>query len=561
MSESSISLNTCILILKEHHLLKSSAVQDTVPTKMNYISYDSRDIKTNTLFFCKGAGFRPTYLSMAKDNGAICYVAEQPTPEGKGMHALIVRDVSKAMALLSAAFFNFPQDDLYLVAFTGTKGKTTSAYFLKGMFDQINGGRTALISSVNDVVGPKPEDSFKASLTTPESLDLFRDMRTAVDNGMTHLVMEVSSQAYKKNRVFGLTYDLGFFLNISPDHIGPNEHPNFADYLHCKLQLLVNSRKCIINAMTDHFDEVYAAATTTTQPDSIYLFAKNDFENPNLKTPIDFRFESLETDMAETKFKLYCATEKAKKLPIAGEYTLQMIGDFNEINGTAAIIGAGLGGESYEDIAKGVRHVTIPGRMETLPSAGHGTVVVDYAHNKASMMALMSFMRKEFNNPKIIVVVGAPGDKGVSRRPGFSESLTAYADKAFLTTDDPGFEDPMDIAQEIDAGIDHDKVDVTIELDREKAIHDAIAMAGKNDIVLICGKGADPYQKIRGVDTPYPTDIKVAKSVIHELEKDAEDKKDQLGKGYEALFLNYWWNGNDRDGKLCALDQSSGQDQ
>ncbi|PWT41099.1 Mur ligase family protein, partial [Limosilactobacillus reuteri] len=98
-------------------------------------------------------------------------------------------------------------------AFTGTKGKTTSAYFLKGMLDQINGGRTALFSSVDDIVGPKPEDKFKASLTTPESLDLFRDMRTAVDNGMTHLVMEVSSQAYKKNRVFGLTYDLGFFLN------------------------------------------------------------------------------------------------------------------------------------------------------------------------------------------------------------------------------------------------------------------------------------------------------------------------------------------------------------
>ena len=523
MSDSSISLNTCILILKEHHLLKSSAIQDAVPTKMDYISYDSRDIKTNTLFFCKGKGFRPTYLSMAKDSGATCYVAEQPYPEGKGMHALVVRDVTKAMALLSAAFYRFPQDDLYVVAFTGTKGKTTSAYFLKGMLDQINGGRTALFSSVDDIVGPKPEDKFKASLTTPESLDLFRDMRTAVDNGMTHLVMEVSSQAYKKNRVFGLTYDLGFFLNITPDHIGPNEHPNFADYLHCKLQLMVNSRKCIINAMSDHFDEIYAAAATTTNPDSIYLFARNDFENPNLKQPIDFRFQSVETDMKETEFKLFCASDKAKKLPIAGDYTLQMIGDFNEMNGTAAIVGAGLAGENYEECAKGIRHVTIPGRMEALPSKNHGTVIVDYAHNKASMMALMSFMQREFNNPKIIVVVGAPGDKGVSRRPGFSESLTAYADKAFLTTDDPGFEDPMDIAQEIDAGIDHKKVDVTIELDREKAIHDAIAMSDKDDIVLICGKGADPYQKIRGVDTPYPTDIKVAESVINELEKDDEE--------------------------------------
>ncbi|MDF7639708.1 UDP-N-acetylmuramoyl-L-alanyl-D-glutamate--2,6-diaminopimelate ligase [Lactobacillus sp. ESL0791] len=514
----SISLNTCILILKEHHLLKSSAVQDALATKMEYVSYDSRDIQTNTLFFCKGAGFRPTYLSMAKDNGATCYVAEQPYPEGKGMHALIVRNVSKAMALLSAAFFRFPQDDLFVVAITGTKGKTTTAYFLKGMLDRLNGGKTALISSVNDVVGTKPEDNFKSSLTTPESLDLFRDMRRAVDNGMTHLVMEVSSQAYKKNRVFGLTYDLGFFLNISPDHIGPNEHPNFADYLHCKLQLLVNSRKCIINAQTDHFAEVYAAATTTTQPDSIYLFSEEGYANPALPQPVDFQYSAQETDMTETRFSLLCATDKARQVKINGDYTLQMIGDFNESNGTAAIIGAGLAGMEHDECAKGIRHVTIPGRMQTEKTKEHGIVVVDYAHNKASMVALMSFMRREFNDPKIIVVVGSPGDKGVSRRAGFSESLSGYADKAFLTTDDPGFEDPLSIAKEIDAGIDHSKCDVTIELDREKAIRDAISMATKDDVVLICAKGADSFQKIRGVNTPYPSDIVVAQKVINELE-------------------------------------------
>jgi UDP-N-acetylmuramoyl-L-alanyl-D-glutamate--2,6-diaminopimelate ligase len=115
-------------------------------------------------------------------------------------------------------------------------------------------------------------------------------------------------------------------------------------------------------------------------------------------------------------------------------------------------------------------------------------------------------------------VVGAPGDKGVDRRPGFSESLTKYADYAFLTTDDPGFEDPKDIAEQIDSGIDHSRCQVKIELDRIKAIHEAIKMASAKDIVLICGKGADPYQKIRGVDTPYPTDIKVAQDAVHELE-------------------------------------------
>lgn len=140
-------------------------------------------------------------------------------------------------------------------------------------------------------------------------------------------------------------------------------------------------------------------------------------------------------------------------------------------------------------------------------------------------MALMSFIRREFNDPKIIVVVGAPGDKGVSRRPGFSQSLTAYANKAFLTTDDPGFEDPKSIAEEIDSGIDHSKCDVTIELDRKKAIYDAVAMSNKDDVVLICGKGADAFQKIRGVNTPYPSDIVVAQRVIDKLENQKEHFK------------------------------------
>lgn len=512
-----ISLDACILILKEHHILKSSAIQDALPTKMQSASYDSRKVEVDTLFFCKGQNFRPTFLTMAKNSGAICYVAEQPYPEGKGMHALIVRDVQKAMSLLSAAFYGFPQDDLYVVAFTGTKGKTTSAYFLKGILDKANGGTTALFSSVDRVVGPKPDQKFKSDLTTPESLDLFRDMRTAVDNGMTHLVMEVSSQAYKKSRVFGLTYDLGFFLNITPDHIGPNEHPNFEDYLHSKLQLMVNSRKCIINAETDRLEDVYSAAKATTNPDSIYLFSSNEFEQPKGIPTIDVRFDNLESDMKESRFELYTATDKTQILDIDGEYELGLIGDFNELNATAAIIAGGLAGVTHNTSAAGIRDVRIPGRMQTLKTKDHGEVVVDYAHNLASMEALLSFLKREFSNPKVTVVVGAPGDKGVSRRAGFSQSLNEYADIALLTTDDPGYEDPMDIAREIDAGIDHEKVAVTIELDRRKAIETAIKNSKPGEIVVLAGKGEDKMQKVRGVDTDYPSDLVIAKQVIAEL--------------------------------------------
>ncbi|HBF74039.1 MAG TPA: UDP-N-acetylmuramoyl-L-alanyl-D-glutamate--2,6-diaminopimelate ligase, partial [Lactobacillus sp.] len=180
-------------------------------------------------------------------------------------------------------------------------------------------------------VGNAPEDRFKSDLTTPESLDLFHDMRHAVDNGMTHLVMEVSSQAYKKNRVYGLKYNVGIFLNISPDHIGENEHPTFADYLHCKEQLLVNAETCVINAETAHLADVYYAAKTTTQPENIYLYAR---EGAKLEMPLDLdvTFKNTSETLHQSKFQVTAVSEKAKQLAIDGSYELHVPGDFNESN-------------------------------------------------------------------------------------------------------------------------------------------------------------------------------------------------------------------------------------
>lgn len=514
-----ITLEACILILKEHHILKSSAIQDNLTQRFENVSYDSQTVQPKSIFFCKGAEFRPTYVQEAKDKGAICYVAEQPYAEGNGMHALIVRNIRKAMALLAQAFYGYPQDELFVIAYTGTKGKTTASYFTRGILDQMNDQHTALFSTVDTVIGREATDTFKSPLTTSESLDLFRNMRTAVDNGMTELVMEVSSQAYKESRVFGLTYDVGIFLNISPDHIGPREHPNFADYLHCKMQLLVNSRKCIINAETDYFDQVYAAATTTTEPDSIYLYASDAFEAPeDLK--IDFRYRSEEADLAQSRFKLKADSLKAEQLRITGDYALDLIGDYNVNNACAAIISSGLAGAVYPETAQGIAHVEVPGRMEKTDIPGHGRVYVDYAHNYASMMALLTFLQNEYNDAKVLLVVGAPGDKGVSRREGFAKAINQLKPRVFITSDDPGFENPEDIAAQIVSGINQGQVQVTIELDRAKAIEAAIMESQPGDIVVLAGKGTDPYQKVRGVDTPWPTDMAVARSIADKIKED-----------------------------------------
>ncbi|MBT9671379.1 UDP-N-acetylmuramoyl-L-alanyl-D-glutamate--2,6-diaminopimelate ligase [Secundilactobacillus kimchicus] len=508
----SLAMTQVLTLLKEHHLLKT--VTGTAPNEaFAAVTYDSRQVKPNTLFFCKG-NFKPSYLTSAKKAGATAYVSETAYPEGTGLTAIIVSDVQKAMALLGAAFYDYPQNELFIVAFTGTKGKTTSAYFTHAILQHATNDKTALFSTIDRVLGPRPGDRFKSHLTTPESLDLFRDMRTAVTNGMTHLVMEVSSQAYKKNRVYGLTFDVGIFLNISPDHVGPNEHPTFADYLHCKEQLLVNSRKCIINAETDHFQDVYYAAKTSTQPENVYLYGR---QGSVKDTVVDVTFNNQEETLHESDFVVTGASEKGTALGMAGAYTLHLPGDYNESNAVSAAMAATLAGAKPAEIKQALVDVHVPGRMEMIDTPNHGTIYIDYAHNYASMKALLSFLRQQTDAGRVIVVVGSTGDKGVSRRKGFGQALSEEANVAILTTDDPGFEDPRKIAQEIDAHIDHDRVSVQYVMDRSQAIRTAIEMSRADDIVVLAGKGEDAYQKINGVDTPYATDVTVAKNVVKEL--------------------------------------------
>ena len=502
-------------ILTEHGLIQEIVSGEDV--SFDEVTYDSRNVKPNTLFFCKG-NFKPEYLEMAKKMGATGYVAEQKYDEGNGLTQIIVNNVQKAMSLVGAAFYCYPQNDLFVIAYTGTKGKTTSSYFAKSILDNANNNKTALISTIDTVVGNEPSQRFKSHLTTPESLDIFNYMRQAVDNGMTSLVMEVSSQAYKKLRVYGLHFDVGIFLNISPDHIGPNEHPTFADYLHCKEQLMVNSTHCIIDADTDYMLDVYEAAKATTDPDKIYLFSRDKKEFKDVQ--IDFNFSSISDTIDSNEIRVVAISQKAKKMNVEDDYKIGVVGDYNEANAMSAIIASALDNASADDAKKGLKDVFVPGRMESYKSKQNGTIYVDYAHNYASMHALLGFLKSNNPDGKVIVVVGSPGNKGLDRREGFGKALTESADIAFLTSDDPAFEDPKDIINEIDSYINHDKVDVHIELDRKMAIKKAIHAGDNNAMIVVAGKGRDPYQKINGVDTPYETDPVVVQNVLRGIDNE-----------------------------------------
>src|SRR5699024_7061204 len=186
-----LEITPALSLLDEHHLLKE-VVNEQKLTFEN-VTYDSRKVSDNTLFFCKG-NFKPSYLTSALEKGAIAYVSEQKYAEGMDATGIIVTNVQKAMALLVAAFYGFPQNDLFINAYTVKKGNTTSTYFAEHILTKETEKKVDLITTIERVLRNEPYQSIKSDLTPPVSLDLFHDMRAAVNNGITHLVMEVSSQ-------------------------------------------------------------------------------------------------------------------------------------------------------------------------------------------------------------------------------------------------------------------------------------------------------------------------------------------------------------------------------
>lgn len=503
-----ITLKQIESILNKHHLLKewvtpnewhySLPIEDQ---KLEHLTYDSRDISSNSLLFCKGIGFKEEFLVKAVQNGLNYYVSE--TPYEVNCHlGIIVTDIKKAMSVIAMAFYDNPQNELTLIGFTGTKGKTTSAYFTKFILDETTDHKTALLSTMNTTLDGV--HYFKSELTTPESLDLFKMMREACDNGMSHLIMEVSSQAYKVQRVYNLTFDIGIFLNISPDHISAIEHPTFDDYFYCKRQLLLNSKKVVLFNESD-YAQLLEEVTQTKQ---IPLITYSSHEDN-----ADYYWEDVsETNSSLFSVKSNSETEESQK--IIGEYHINLKGDFNKDNALSSIIVATLAGASHEDSVRGLEKATVPGRMEHLVTQNDIHLYIDYAHNYLSVKSLLSFAQKEHPDGKIITVLGSPGNKANSRRQDFGRVLSEHTNTVVLTADDPDREDPQNIANEISAAITNSNVKQFFEMDRKTAIEFAVSQAKPGDVVVIAGKGEDAYQRINGKSSPYPGDHIIARSLI-----------------------------------------------
>ena len=464
------------------------------------VSYDSREVVPGTLFFCKGAHFKREFLDQAVRQGAIAYISEKPWDVD--LPGILVKDLRPVLAPLADLFYGHPSGALHVIGLTGTKGKSSTAYYLKSILDVHLAGRSesGIISSIDTYDGV---ERFESHITTPDALDLQRHFCHAVQSGLEYLTMEVSSQALKYHRSLCTDFAAACFLNIGYDHISPIEHTDFEDYFSSKLRIFQQGAVNCVNLDCDHAERVLAAARETGKP--LITFSQKDPAADVCASRVRKRGEDILFQVRTRRYER--------------EFRLTMPGLFNVENALAAIaVCEGLD-IPPRLIYAGLERARVPGRMEVFASAG-GTVtaIVDYAHNRMSFEALFRSTQAEYPGRRIVTVFGCPGLKALDRRRDLGEISGKYSDLVVLTEEDSGEEDTLSICGQIAAHVAEQGCRYLIEPNRGEAIRQAVLSCREPSVLLITGKGEETRQK-RGreyIDTP--TDVEYVRSFLQEYD-------------------------------------------
>ena len=498
-------------IITPHMWTMNAASVENNEVPFTAITYDTRTVTPGSLLVCKG-NFNPKYLEQANKLGMAAYVATNDYSAYTDAPGLIVSDDKKALSILAQAYYDHPERQLTLIGITGTKGKTTTAYFTQAVLNAHSHGKAALFSSVDNCLDG--HTYVESDLTTPESMDAFRMMREAADNGMKYLVMEVSSQAYKVERVYGLTFDVATFLNISPDHSSPIEHPTFEDYLYCKRQIVRNSRALVLGAASDHADLLRQDAADAGVP--VTTFELLDGQSPAGSDAAD-----VTASPANAEHSAYRIAADGADL---GEFRLALDGDFNYANAAAALAiahAAGIDLTADAAATHAMEPVRIAGRMEQFHDPQSNTLaIVDYAHNYASVTALLDFVDERFGSqhPRITLVTGSAGNKAYDRRKEIVEAAQHRIDSFIFTAEDTDTEPFIDICMEMQRYITVPGIASTVISDRPSAvtnaIYDARAHADRFNIILIIGKGDERWIKDHNKHVPFEGDDRIVERMF-----------------------------------------------
>lgn len=503
----SISIKQAVELLEQDGLLVGyDCPPQLLEHRFSHLSYSSADVTPDTFFICKGAAFKEEYLRDAITKGAGVYLA-QSLYEGVDCPHILVSDIRKAMSLVSIAFYQKAYRNFRVVGLTGTKGKTTTTYFMKNILDAFcrrnpqlcAAQKSAVLSTVEVDTGI---EHHEAHLTTPESPDLQRYFAQTRDSGLPFLTMEVSSQAYKLSRVYGMNFDIGMFLNIGEDHIGPLEHTDFEDYFSCKLQLMEHCRTAIVNREMDHAQRVLEHARAHAQ--RVLTFGK--LETADLDDDDCWILRDIQKE--EQGFTFTTSHGLAQD-----SWRIRMAGRFNVENALAAILAAKALGVDDQSIREGLLQNEVQGRMNLFEKDGV-TVLVDYAHNFLSFQKLYESLKADYPGQRIVVVVGCPGGKAQLRRRDIGTLSGQNADYLYLTAEDPQFEDVRSICEEIASFVKPYGTPYEIIEDRAQAVEKAITTAQKGDVIVLAAKGEEVYQKVRGEYVYYESDLAIAKRLL-----------------------------------------------
>ncbi len=459
--------------------LEYTCVQGDDNRTVTELVYDSRRIAKGCVFVCiAGAVYDGhAFADEAIKQGAVAIVAEQELELPMDVTVIRVEDTRLALAFMSAAYFGHPAEKLTTIGITGTKGKTTTTYMIKSILEN-TGKKVGLMGTIETVIG---DTAIPANNTTPESYTIQETFARMVEEGCDCVVMEVSSQGLKMNRVAGFTYDYGIFTNLGEDHIGGAEHTDFQDYLRSKSKLFSQCRLGLMNADDAHVQEILEGHTC--QVETFGFAEQADIRAVGVKLLQEPGFLGIEY-RTEGKLQL--------------DVRMNIPGKFNVYNSLCAISLCRHFGVSNEEITRALGNVHVRGRVELVPVSERFSVMLDYAHNAMSLESLLTTL-KEYHPGRLVCIFGCGGNRSRSRRFEMGEVSSRLADFTIVTSDNPRFEEPEDIIRDIIEGVKKAPGRYVEITDRKEAIRYGIEHAQDRDIIVIAGKGHEDYQEIRGV--------------------------------------------------------------
>lgn len=461
------------------------------------LAYSSKAVRPGFLFAALRGSARNgmDFVGEAAERGAVAVLSAWPKPPAVGAAWIQVADAREALALAAANFYGHPSDRMKVIGVTGTKGKTTTTFILEEIL-RAAGAAPGLIGTIEY---RRPGWKMDAPRTTPESSDLQALLREFADAGVSHCVMEVSSHALEQKRVWGVSYDVAVFTNLSGEHL--DYHPTMEAYFEAKKKLffLNHKRRSAVVNLDDPWGQKLVAElpmTTVTfglQPAAIVRALKYVPSESGIDTPVTYPGGTMRVQST-------------------------LVGRHNLYNLLAAIGAALALGLAPADIVKGIAALKgVPGRFERVPNRRGLQIVVDYAHTDTALESLLVTAR-EFKPRRVILVFGAGGDRDRDKRERMGRVAARLADWTVLTSDNPRTEDPLAIIEAIERGFAKEGARTyEIEPDRRKAIVRALATANKGDIVLIAGKGHEGYQIFRDRTVPF-SDIEAVEETLRGME-------------------------------------------